>query len=89
MLSRPSAKVAVMSKPTRLDQGPDSQAQRTRAESDRRGQIAHLTDDGWQTMLETYPPHLRTVRTRIMRHQRELDLTAFSKAMERIADEEA
>ena len=40
-------------------------------------------------MLESYPAHLRTVRTRIMRHQRELDLTAFSKAMERIADEEA
>lgn len=62
--------------------------ERTRAETDRRGQIAHLTDGGWQAMLEIYPPHLRTVRARIMRHLRELDLTAFTKAMERIADEE-
>jgi DNA-binding MarR family transcriptional regulator len=62
--------------------------ERTRAEFDRRGQIAHLTEDGWQTMLDIYPPHLRTVRTRIMRHLRDLDLTAFTKAMERIAEEE-
>jgi DNA-binding MarR family transcriptional regulator len=62
--------------------------ERTRSQSDGRGQLAHLTQEGWKTMLEIYPSHLRTVRTRIMRHLRELDLAAFTQAMERIADEQ-
>jgi DNA-binding MarR family transcriptional regulator len=62
-------------------------AERARSETDGRGQVARLTEHGWQTLLETYPPHLHSVRTRVMRHLRELDLAAFTKAMERIAEE--
>ena len=61
--------------------------ERVRSETDGRGQVARLTEDGLQTLRETYPPHLHSVRTRVMRHLRELDLAAFTKAMERIAEE--
>ena len=61
--------------------------ERTRSESDGRGQVARLTETGLQTLIEAYPPHLQSVRTRFMRHIRGLDLAAFTTAMERIAAE--
>jgi DNA-binding MarR family transcriptional regulator len=61
--------------------------ERNRSEADGRGQVARLTDEGWQTLANAYPPHLHSVRTRVMRHLRGLDLTAFTKAMEGIAGE--
>jgi DNA-binding MarR family transcriptional regulator len=61
--------------------------ERTRSESDGRGQVARLTENGLQTLIEAYPPHLQSVRTRFMRHIRGLDLAAFTTAMERIAAE--
>jgi DNA-binding MarR family transcriptional regulator len=61
--------------------------ERTRSAEDGRGQVARLTDAGLETLVSAYPPHLRSVRTRVMRHLRSLDLTAFAKAMEAIADE--
>jgi DNA-binding MarR family transcriptional regulator len=61
--------------------------ERTRSESDGRGQVARLTETGFQALIEVYPPHLQSVRTRFMRHLRGLDLAAFTKAMERIAEE--
>ncbi|MDT5348466.1 MAG: hypothetical protein QOH91_1753 [Mycobacterium sp.] len=63
--------------------------ERTRSDIDGRGQLARLTDTGFQTLVEAYPPHLQSVRTRFMRHLRGVDLTAFTKAMECIANEEA
>jgi DNA-binding MarR family transcriptional regulator len=63
--------------------------ERTRSEVDRRGQVARLTETGFQTLLAAYPPHLQSVKTRVMRHLRGLDLTAFTNAMECIANEDA
>jgi DNA-binding MarR family transcriptional regulator len=61
--------------------------ERVRSENDGRGQVAELTEAGFNALLSAYPPHLRSVRTRVMRHLRELDLAAFTTAMERIAAE--
>jgi DNA-binding MarR family transcriptional regulator len=61
--------------------------ERTRSTSDGRGQVAQLTEAGFQALVEAYPPHLQSVRTRFMRHLRGLDLAAFCAAMERIAAE--
>ena len=61
--------------------------ERRRSEIDGRGQVARLTEAGFQTLTEAYPPHLQSVRARIMRHLRELDLAAFTVAMDRIAQE--
>jgi DNA-binding MarR family transcriptional regulator len=61
--------------------------ERTRSQSDGRGQVARLTKDGMRTLVKAYPPHLHSVRTRIMRHLRRLDLAAFTDAMDRIAEE--
>lgn len=61
--------------------------ERVRSSADGRGQVAQLTEVGFETLLAAYPPHLRSVRTRVMRHLRGLDLVAFTAAMERIAAE--
>jgi DNA-binding MarR family transcriptional regulator len=61
--------------------------ERIRSTVDGRGQVARLTEAGMEALISAYPPHLRSVRTRVMRHLRGLDLTAFTKAMEAIADE--
>jgi DNA-binding MarR family transcriptional regulator len=61
--------------------------ERARSQDDRRGQVAQLTEVGFGMLLVAYPPHLRSVRTRVMRHLRGLDLAAFTAAMERIAAE--
>src|SRR5712675_649551 len=61
--------------------------ERVRSENDGRGQVAELTEAGFNALLSAYPPHLRSVRTRVMRHLRGLDLAAFATAMERIAAE--
>jgi DNA-binding MarR family transcriptional regulator len=61
--------------------------ERVRSETDGRGQVAELTEAGFEALLAAYPPHLRSVRTRVMRHLRALDLAAFTDAMERIAAE--
>ena len=61
--------------------------ERVRSEADGRGQGAQLTEDGFAALLAAYPPHLRSVRTRVMRHLRGLDLVAFTDAMECIAAE--
>jgi hypothetical protein len=49
--------------------------------------VARLTEAGFLALLEAYPPHLQSVRTRFMRHLSGLDLAAFRAAMERIAAE--
>jgi hypothetical protein len=54
---------------------------------DGRGQVARLTDDGLHTLAAAYPSHLRSVRKRVMSHLGGLDLIAFTKAMEAIAEE--
>jgi DNA-binding MarR family transcriptional regulator len=61
--------------------------ERVRSEADGRGQVAQLTEVGFEALLAAYPGHLRSVRTRVMRHLRGLDLVAFTEAMERIAEE--
>jgi DNA-binding MarR family transcriptional regulator len=61
--------------------------ERSRSQADGRGQVARLTRVGLDALLAAYPPHLRSVRTRVMRHLRGLDLVAFTAAMERIAAE--
>jgi DNA-binding MarR family transcriptional regulator len=60
---------------------------RVRSEVDGRGQVAQLTDAGYEALLAAYPSHLRSVRTRVMRHLRGVDLEAFAAAMNAIADE--
>jgi DNA-binding MarR family transcriptional regulator len=64
-----------------------SLVERVRSETDGRGQLAQLTEGGFNVLLAAYPPHLRSVRARVMRHLRRLDLSAFTDAMERIASE--
>ena len=61
--------------------------ERTLSEIDGRGQVARLTEVGWQTLVAACPPHMQSVRTRVMRHLRGLDLAAFTHTMECIAEE--
>lgn len=61
--------------------------ERSRSNIDGRGQVARLTEAGLETLLEAYPPHLQSVRNRVIRHLQGLDLAAFTEVMERIAAE--
>jgi DNA-binding MarR family transcriptional regulator len=61
--------------------------ERVRSQADGRGQVAQLTEAGFAALLAAYPSHLRSVRTRVMRHLRGVDLAAFTAAMEGIAAE--
>jgi DNA-binding MarR family transcriptional regulator len=61
--------------------------ERARSKIDGRGQTARLTGAGWQTLVEAYPRHLQSVRTRVVRHLRGMDLAAFTTAMNAIAEE--
>jgi DNA-binding MarR family transcriptional regulator len=78
----PSGLTRVVERLTRRDL-----VERVRSQADGRGQVAQLTDAGFEALLAAYPLHLRSVRTRVMRHLRGLDLAAFTAAMERIAAE--
>jgi hypothetical protein len=49
--------------------------------------VVELTKAGFQTLLGAYPPHLQSVRDRVIRHLRGLDVAAFTDVMERIAEE--
>jgi len=57
---------------------------RNRGKIDR---VQSSLEAGFNALLSAYPPHLHSVRTRVMRHLRGLDLVAFATAMERIAAE--
>jgi DNA-binding MarR family transcriptional regulator len=59
--------------------------ERVRAESDRRGQIALLTEVGFARLEEAWPSHLASVRRRVMDHLVGVDLRAFAAALASIA----
>ena len=58
---------------------------RVRAEDDRRGQFAVLTDAGFDRLTKAYPHHLESVRRRVVDHLEGLDLVAFASAVGSIA----
>lgn len=59
--------------------------ERTRCDTDARGQLAHLTDAGMVRLQDAYPRHLDGVRRHVMDHLAGLDLVAFAEAVGRIA----
>jgi DNA-binding MarR family transcriptional regulator len=59
--------------------------ERVRAEEDRRGQLAILTDAGFDRLAKAYPHHLESVRRRVVDHLAGLDLLAFASAVGSIA----
>lgn len=60
--------------------------ERVRDESDGRGQIAVLTDAGFQRLKRAWPTHLASARKHVIDHLSELDLATFAKAMEAVGD---
>jgi DNA-binding MarR family transcriptional regulator len=63
--------------------------ERSRAQTDARGQVAHLTDAGFARLTAAYPRHLEGVRRHVMDPLGSLDLVAFAKAMGQVAAGEA
>ena len=59
--------------------------ERVRCEDDGRGQLATLTDAGFDRLTDAYPHHLRSVRRRVVDHLAGLDLAAFADAVGNIA----
>lgn len=62
--------------------------ERVRDESDGRGQIAVLTDAGFQRLKRAWPTHLASARKHVIDHLSELDLATFAKAMEAVGDKD-
>jgi DNA-binding MarR family transcriptional regulator len=60
-------------------------AERARAGTDGRGQLAVLTPAGYARLQEAYPTLLAGVREHVMDHLAGLDLAAFTQAMAGIA----
>jgi DNA-binding MarR family transcriptional regulator len=61
---------------------------RVRDESDGRGQVAVLTDAGFERLERAWPTHLASVRRHVLDHLGGLDLVALAKAMGAVACEE-
>jgi DNA-binding MarR family transcriptional regulator len=59
--------------------------ERVRAESDRRGQLAVLTQAGLERLERAWPTHLDSVRRHVLDHLRSLDLAAVAEAFSGIA----
>ena len=55
--------------------------ERTRSEDDGRGQVARLTDLGRQRLTQAYPPHVESVRRRVLDHFDPGDLAALTAAL--------
>lgn len=62
--------------------------ERVRDECDGRGQMAVLTDAGFQRLERAWPTHLASARRHVMDHLSELDLAALAKAMEAVGNED-
>jgi len=60
-------------------------AERVKAGTDGRGQLAVLTPAGFARLEQAYPIHLAGVRKHVMDHLAALDLSAFAEAMSGIA----
>jgi len=60
-------------------------AERVKAGTDGRGQLAVLTPDGLARLQQAYPTLLAGVREHVMDHLADLDLAAFTQAMSGIA----
>lgn len=60
---------------------------KSRVDDDARGNLATLTDKGFERLRGAYPTHLASVRRRIVDHFAGLDLTALAAAFEAIAEE--
>lgn len=59
---------------------------RERCESDARGWNAVLTPAGLTRLQEAWPTHLDSVRRRLFERMGDVDLVAFSGALERVAE---
>jgi DNA-binding MarR family transcriptional regulator len=62
--------------------------ERVRDESDGRGQMAVLTDAGFQRLERAWPTHLAIARRHVLDHLSELDLARFARAMSAVGDED-
>lgn len=60
---------------------------KSRVDDDARGNLATLTDAGFERLRAAYPTHLASVRRRVVGHFAELDLPALAAAFEAIAEE--
>jgi DNA-binding MarR family transcriptional regulator len=55
--------------------------ERVPCESDGRGQMARLTDEGLARLEHVYPYALASVRTNVMDHLTDVDLDTFARAV--------
>jgi DNA-binding MarR family transcriptional regulator len=60
---------------------------KSRVDDDARGNLATLTDKGFERPTKAYPAHLASVRRRVVDHFAGLDLKALAASFEAIADE--
>ncbi|WP_329135417.1 MarR family transcriptional regulator [Streptomyces sp. NBC_01476] len=59
--------------------------ERLKCPTDARGHLAHLTDKGFDRLVDAYPRHLEGVRRHVMDHLTGIDLPAFAAAVGTIA----
>jgi DNA-binding MarR family transcriptional regulator len=59
---------------------------RLRSPDDGRGQIAALTDAGWDRLVELAPGHARTVKAAVFEPLDDEDLAAFGRVLEKIVN---
>jgi len=62
--------------------------ERTACSSDRRGVMAHLTDEGWKRFREAAPTHVRGVREHFVERLGPPNLDAVAEAMDQIVEPE-
>lgn len=60
---------------------------KSRVDDDARGNLATLTDKGFERLREAYPAHLASVRRRVVDHFAGLDLKALAACFRAIAEE--
>jgi len=60
---------------------------KTRVDDDGRGNLATLTDAGFERLREAWPTHLASVRRHVIDHLSGLDLAALAAAFTAMADE--
>jgi len=60
--------------------------ERTVCDTDRRGQVATMTDIGWQALVKAAPHHVESVREHFVDLLTDEEFTALGKALRKIAD---
>jgi DNA-binding MarR family transcriptional regulator len=60
--------------------------ERTVCDTDRRGQVAHMSELGWQTLVDAAPAHVESVRKHVLDVLTDEEFVALGSALSKIAD---